>query len=69
MNKISEFFPELEVLDLENNRIFQVESIEILQKLKNICELNIRGNPICNHLQVNEMILDVIPQIEMVNNK
>lgn len=61
LNKIEQIFPNVSVLDLANNKIFQIEAIEILHKLDSIAEINLLENPICVHKHLKEMVQDVVP--------
>jgi hypothetical protein len=67
LNQIESFAPNITVLDVANNKIFSVEAVEILHKLPNLAEINFSDNPICVHKHLNEMILDVVPNIEVIN--
>jgi Leucine-rich repeat (LRR) protein len=49
IKRIEEFAPNLTVLDLSHNKIFSVEAVEALHKLKNLAEVNFSENPICVH--------------------
>jgi len=60
--------PNLQILNLKKNRIFSVECIEELHKLPDISEVNFLENPICCHKHLKEMITDVVPEIEVINN-
>lgn len=69
LKKIENFAPNITVLDLAYNKIFSVECIEILHKLPNLAEVNFNENPICVHKHLKEMILDVVPDIEVINRE
>ena len=49
IKNIEDFAPSLTVLDLSGNKIFSVEAVEALHKLKNLAEVNFNDNPICVH--------------------
>lgn len=49
IKKIEDFAPNITVLDLSSNKIFSVEAIEALHKLKDLAEVNFSDNPICVH--------------------
>ena len=68
LNNIEKCFPNLTCLDLAKNRIFAVEAVEALHKLKELAEVSFKENPICVHKHLTEMVTDVVPQIEVVNN-
>ena len=57
------------MLDLSNNKIFSIESIEVLHKLENLAEINFKENPVCVHKHLVSMVLDVVPNIEVVNSE
>ena len=64
---ISDHFPNLTNLDLGYNKIFKVEAIEELHTLSDLAEVSFHENPICVHKHLKEMVCDVVPNIEMVN--
>lgn len=67
LKKIDLIFPNLAVLDVADNKIFSVEYVEILHKLPMIAEVSFKNNPICVHKHLKDMVMDVVPQIEVVN--
>ena len=69
MKKIDQFFPNLAVLDVSDNKIFSVEYVEILHKLPMLAEVSFKNNPICVHKHLKDMVIDVVPQIEVVNQE
>ena len=69
IKKVDEIFPNLAVLDLGGNRIFAIEAVEILYKLENLAEVSFKDNPICVHKHLREMVQDVVPTIEVVNQE
>ena len=69
IKKIEDFAPSLTVLDLSGNKIFSVEAVEALHKLKNLAEVNFNDNPICVHKHLKEMVIDVVPDIEVINRE
>jgi len=66
---IEKCFPNLTCLDLAKNRIFAVEAVEALHRLGELAEVSFKDNPICVHKHLTEMVTDVVPQIEVVNNQ
>lgn len=69
LNNIEKCFPNLTCLDLAKNKIFAVEAVEALHKLRDLAEVSFKDNPICVHRHLTEMVTDVVPQIEVVNNE
>jgi len=69
LNGIEKCFPKLECLDLAKNKIFAVEAVEMLHKLPELAEVSFKENPICVHKHLAEMVTDVVPQIEVINQK
>ena len=67
LNMIEKIFPNISLLDVAQNKIFQVDAVEILHKLPNLAEVNFSDNPICVHKHLKDMILDVVPHIEVIN--
>jgi len=67
LNKIDEICPGLQILDISRNKLFKMEAIEILHKLPHIAEVSYLGNPLCIHKHLDEMIKDVVPHIEVIN--
>lgn len=55
------------MLDLTDNQIFKVQCIENLKKLPDLAEVNLKNNPICVHSNINDMILEMMPKIEVIN--
>ena len=64
---IGDHFPNLTNLDLSYNKIFKVEAIEELHTLHDLAEVSFKENPICVHKHLKEMVSEVVPNIEMVN--
>lgn len=58
----------LRYLDLRGNKIYALDSIDTLSKLKKLYSLNLENNPITVHLHLNKTILDIAPQIEVINS-
>ena len=56
-------------LDLKGNKIYAMEAINVLYDLKCLSEINFIKNPICIHKELNQMIADAAPQIEIINKK
>ena len=67
LKKVEKVFPNLTVLDLGKNKIFAVEAVEALHMLTELAEVSFKDNPICVHKHLQEMVVDVVPQIEVVN--
>lgn len=67
LESINHVFPALQVLDVSENKIYKMSSFDILSKMPEIAEINIKNNPVCLHENVNEMILGYIPKIEVIN--
>lgn len=61
--------PNLEVLDLQDNRIYEIEMAENLSNLKHLVEVNLSNNPIQVHAELQQMILEANPLIEIVNKR
>lgn len=61
--------PNLEVLDLEENRIYEVEMAENLSKFKELVEVNLCNNPIQVHAELQNMIIEASPLVEIVNKR
>jgi len=64
---IADIFPSLECLDLADNKIFSVEALEELHKLEDLSDVSFKNNPICIHKHLEEMVMTVVPNIEVVN--
>ena len=69
LNGIEKCFPNLTYLNLEKNKIFAVEAVEMLHKLPELAEVSFKENPICVHKHLTEMVTDVVPKIEVVNQQ
>lgn len=67
LNGIEKCFPNVTCLDLAKNKIFAVEAVEALHKLPELAEVSFKDNPICVHKHLTEMVTDVVPKIEVVN--
>ena len=61
--------PNLEVLDLQDNRIYEIEMAENMQHFKHLVEVNLSNNPIQVHAELQKMITDANPLIEVVNKR
>ena len=68
IQNIDTIFPNVVVLDLADNKIFSVDAVEELHKLSALAEVTMKNNPICVHKHLNDMIKDVVPEIEVVND-
>jgi hypothetical protein len=51
----------LHVLDLRGNKIFSIDAIDILYRLKNLHTVNFSHNPIMVHAHLEEMIMESAP--------
>ena len=69
LTDISFKFPMIEVLDLQDNKIFELQAIEDLKLLTYLVELNLLDNPLVIHKSLHDDILEAIPMIEVLNNK
>ena len=67
LKKIDKICPNTAILDLQKNRIFTIEAVEILHALPYLAEVNFNDNPICAHKHLQQMVTDVVPNIEVVN--
>ena len=61
--------PLLEVLDLQDNRIFEVEAIDDLCNFTSLVEVNFSNNPVNVHANLQSMICDANPMLEVVNKR
>ncbi len=61
--------PLLEVLDLQGNRVYEVESIDDLANFTSLVEVNFSENPLNVHANFKEMILEANPLLEIVNKR
>ena len=66
---ISEKFQMLEVLDLQDNKIYELDAIDDLKLLNYLVELNLLDNPLMIHKSLKDDIVEAIPMIEVLNNK
>jgi Leucine-rich repeat (LRR) protein len=46
---LDEKFPNLTVLDVQYNKIFSIQNLDILAELPNLAEIHLNNNPICVH--------------------
>ena len=58
---------ELTCLNISNNLIEDVTSLDELAELEELAELTIDGNPICSYPQLKEEILEICPSLENFN--
>ena len=61
--------PLLEILDLQDNRIYEVETIDDLANFTSLVEVNFSSNPLNVHANLKQMILDANPLLEIVNKR
>ena len=61
--------PVLEILDLQDNRVYEVEAIDDLANFTSLVEVNFSNNPINIHADLQNMILDSNPLLEVVNKR
>jgi Leucine-rich repeat (LRR) protein len=54
-------YPNLQVLDLRGNKIFSIDAVDILYKLKHLHTVNFSRNPIMVHAHLEEMIRESAP--------
>jgi hypothetical protein len=66
---ISKKMPALEVLDLSENKIFEVETVDELGQLENLMVVNIESNPIMLHKEVKDMLLEQVKYLEVFNDR
>ena len=67
LSEIEENFPNLVYLDLSFNKIEDIQEIAFIAGLSNIAEVNLEGNPICEHPQFMDYFLDQVKTIEILN--
>lgn len=61
--------PLLEILDFQDNRIYEVEAIDDLANFTSLVEVNLSSNPLNAHTRLQEMICDANPLLEVVNKR
>ena len=61
--------PLLESLDLQDNRIYEIESVDDLANYTSLVEVNFVNNPLFVHKNLQEMITEANPLLEVVNKK
>ena len=61
--------PVLEVLDLQDNRLFEVETIDDLCNYTSLVEVNFAHNPLQVHTNLVSMIQDANPMLEVINKR
>lgn len=62
-------FPNLEVLDVSENKIFEIETVDEFAHFGSLMVLNFEENPIMVHLKLQQMLQDVLPSLEIFNDK
>ena len=66
---IDKKLPCLEALDLEDNKVFELEAIDELRLLSALVDINLHGNPLCIHKSLQDQIVEAMPQLEVVNRR
>ena len=61
--------PLLELLDLQDNRIYEVEAVDDLSNFTSLVEVNFSSNPLNIHANLQQMIIDANPLLEVVNKR
>lgn len=61
--------PNIQILDISHNQIFNFVNIEEFPKLSKLAELNLLENPICVNQPLKNLILRENPFIELYNNE
>ena len=61
--------PVLEILDLQDNRVYEVEAIDDLANFTSLVEVNFANNPVNVHANLQQMICDANPLVEVVNKR
>ena len=61
--------PVLEILDLQDNRVYEVEAIDDLANFTSLVEVNFANNPVNIHAGLQEMICEANPLVEIVNRR
>ena len=64
---IDQKMPMLEALDLQDNKIYDVQSVDELRLLSALADINLYGNPIMIHKNLQDDIVEVMPQLEVFN--
>jgi len=55
---IEDKFPQLRYLDINSNKIYSLDALDQLNKLKKLYSVNLEDNPITIHLHLNQMIME-----------
>ena len=61
--------PLLELLDLQDNRIYEVEAVDDLSNFTSLVEVDLSSNPLNIHNNLQQMIIDANPLLEVVNKR
>ena len=69
LTDISVKFPMIEVLDLQDNKIYEMDALDDLKLLSHLVELNFLDNPLMIHKSLHDDVVETIPMIEVFNNK
>jgi len=64
---LSERYPRLEVLKLDNNRIENVEELACLSRLRSLTLLSISGNPISEDFNISTRVFSLLPRLETLD--
>jgi hypothetical protein len=59
----------LKILDLGNNAIRRFEDVQVLKELKQLCNVNFQGNPICDTDNYKTTLLDLIPALRILDGQ
>ena len=69
LTDISVKFPMIEALDLQDNKIYEMDALDDLKLLSHLVELNFLDNPLMIHKSLHDDVVETIPMIEVFNNK
>ena len=61
--------PLLEILDLQDNRVYEVEAVDDLANFTSLVEINFSNNPLNIHSNLQDMICEANPLLEVVNKR
>jgi Leucine-rich repeat (LRR) protein len=62
-------YPMLRYLDLSRNKIFSLQQLELICKLKKLTSLTVTSTPLMAHIELTNMIMEQAPQIEVINHE
>jgi len=63
------FFPSLSIIEVGNNRLKDMKSIEVIQHLRNLYSFGIKGNPLAEDEELLDKINQLNPRITIINNQ